>query len=356
MSEKVLNPTLYRRLEYVFGSVKVSSHGLAMVAQRERHPLTGRMYTEVLSRGEYYCVCCPRCNDTRNRLYISYRFGTQDEEGYRMLSLVVCYNEDCFRDYHNRRELYELLETPEETLKRARPKEGRVPEEGDESNLMPAGPVTRLDALPPDHPANVFLAQRGFEPELLGYAYGVGVLDNPRVPPIRGRIYIPIVMGGHLRGWQARRVDVGPSKGDDKPKWYGAPGMQKSQLLYNLDRASEYGTLVLVEGCSDVWAVGPMGVGILGSSLSPLQARRIAEVCRKQDKTIVLVLDGDEDRGTIDLKRERLTRLVRTVVCPAHIVDVVMWDGLDPGDLDRGVLRQIIEAQAREQGVKIQWA
>ena len=54
-------------------------------------------------------------------------------------------------------------------------------------------------------------------------------------PDVRGRLIIPVHLRGEFVGWQALRVD-GQAAGRG-PDCLTAPGMRRSQLLYNLDRA-----------------------------------------------------------------------------------------------------------------------
>src|ERR1035437_5610346 len=166
-----LNPTLYRQLQRVFGRVRIGSEGQSMQARYGKHIATDRNELVVEAPGEYYQVCCPRCNDTRFRLYINHRWGSRDEKGFRNLWLAICFNENCYASRDARQDLYEKLSDIADPLEQATIKDG---EEGAELKAMTLpGPVFRLDRLPPEHPANKYLAGRFYDPEMLGKFYQV---------------------------------------------------------------------------------------------------------------------------------------------------------------------------------------
>ena len=72
-----LNPGLYRRLQLNFHRVKFADEGTAMQAQGVLDAAGDKQLIFTQS-GEYYRICCPYCNDTRFRLYVSYMFGKRD--------------------------------------------------------------------------------------------------------------------------------------------------------------------------------------------------------------------------------------------------------------------------------------
>ncbi|GAG32877.1 unnamed protein product, partial [marine sediment metagenome] len=94
--ENVLNPALYKQLLATFGDVRIANHGVPFEGTVTLNDLTptGRPKVKIQTSGEYYCVCCNVCGDTRYRLWINHRWGTL-LGGVRLDHLVTCYNEDC---------------------------------------------------------------------------------------------------------------------------------------------------------------------------------------------------------------------------------------------------------------------
>ena len=159
--------------------------------------------------------------------------------------------------------------------------------------------------------------------------------------------------GGKRRGWQSRFVGEldwkGPKKRELPPKYFTAPGMPRSELLYNLDRAKNYSTGVIVEGVTDVWSFGPMAVGLFGKNLTTEQYRKFLATFRK--RTAVLLLDPEEfdSEGTGEL-----VRMLRKAM-PKSFAAVKLPMGTDPGSLDRSFLRGYVAEQAADQGVTVSY-
>jgi DNA primase len=113
-----------------------------------------------------------------------------------------------------------------------------------------------------------------------------------------------------LAGWQARFVGDCP---DDVPKYLSCKGMKKSQLLYGLPQAmSEPGPVVIVEGPTDVWRLGPGAVALFGKDMSLHQQQLLDH--HLPGRPVVVFLDRDaQDKaaGLLQtlLNRERVTVL-----------------------------------------------
>jgi DNA primase len=78
-------------------------------------------------------------------------------------------------------------------------------------------------------------------------------------------------------------------------KYYTAPGLQKSKLLFNADKAKAFNFAVLVEGVFDVFRVGPQAVAPLGTSLSMIQRRLIHTYWGSGAFIIMLDSDAGEE-------------------------------------------------------------
>ena len=170
--EKVLNGPLYKRLQKVFGGVKVTRPGVPMHATRSTDYLTGEPRLQVSESGEQYRVSCPFCNDTRFRLYVHHTWGQRDLFGRKVNFLAHCHNEDCLRNPENRQKLTQSLAGAEGVITPVARSSRVRPSDPNKEYPLP-GLVKRLDELPPDHVARQYLSGRKFDPDKLARIYGV---------------------------------------------------------------------------------------------------------------------------------------------------------------------------------------
>jgi len=343
-----LNPDLYKQMSKTFGHVKVANPGYPLTGVYGPRETRKGLRLIITEYGETYCANCPFCTDTRQRMYVNHRFGVLDRKtGRRHLELVTCFNENCFsHDYECRKKLHATLYP-----------EGRY---ADEMPGLPVKPVAsptatrkagpppksvRLDRLAPDHPARLFVERRGLDPDVLAAEFGVGYTagDDTTSPALyKPCLVIPVwspgvlinsatgVADDDLVGWQARLLE--PRAGESK--YMTATGMQTGRVLYNLPQASKAeGPLVVVEGVSDVWAVGTNAVALFGKTIQPLKACKIAEHAR--GRPVVVWLDADAYAAANGVA-EKITRARRSVGDLSPVVIARCPDGRgDPGECSR---------------------
>lgn len=351
MSE-ALNPHLYRRLKRHFGRVRIAHNGHAAKYVGIRDVVDDSPKLAFTHTGEYYQVCCPYCNDTRFRLYINHLYGKRDTFGRRMSFLAVCYNETaCMSKEQNSRDLYETLSEMDGVLEECRIKEGKeVSEEAREISLP--GPCKLLSELKPDHKARLYLQDRNLDPDYLAEKFGVMYCIDSHYFLARDRILVPVYDRDKLKGWQTRYIGELPWKDKTKkkdlpPKWFTYPGMPRRLLIYNFDRAREYETGVIVEGCGDVWGVGMPGMATFGSSMSYQQMKRILAVFRK--RKLVLLYDPEEfNTAATKRLREKFARQLA-----GNFVAVKLPSGTDPGSLERDFLRDYMKEKAAKKGLTL---
>lgn len=350
---EVLNPVLHRRLTRMFGSVKVSNRGERMIARvvNDIDEETGQKRLLIMHAGEYYQVNCPYCNDTRHRLYVNHMYGQEDESGRRMLFLAICYNEECMKRDKNREDFIEKMDAIN-SLHVAPVKEGRtVPEEARE--VLPPGECSLLSALPDSHKARVYIRSRGFDPDLLSDKFGVSYChDSPRFTIMNNRLVFSIWERGKLKGWQGRYLGELPWKTQKglPPKYFTCPESDfRSRCLFNYDGMSQWETGIIVEGPTDVFAMGSMSGCIFGNTMTEYQRRKFLSAFR--DRTGVLLLDPEEyhKKATINLIDDMESRM------PGRFCAVKLPDGTDPGSLGRDFLRTFVKEEAAKQGVKVRY-
>jgi hypothetical protein len=347
-----LRPDLYRRLctrahKCRFGEVRVMNEGVEMRATVEHDALYGKPQLNVIEPGEYLAINCPFCNDTRHRLWINHRWGLWDPRTQsKNLWLAICYNENCLNTYERLRALYNMVcdditngrrLTNDLVLKGTRP--SRLARE-----MKPAGEcIYPLHSLPSDHRAKAYLRSRGYDPDRLGRQLHVGYcgVAYSDFPLADDRIIIPITFGGIWVGWQARYIGE-PPRGT--PKYASMTGMKKREVLYNYDIAKAYPYVVICEGPTDVWRVGPAAVALLGKNLSTAQRHLIGTGWG--GGAAVVLLDGDAQAEARRV-HDALGGLVRDRVL------VQLPEGKDPGDFAQEDLWRLIYEAARQQGVDL---
>jgi hypothetical protein len=362
-----LNKELYQALQAHFGQVRICGDGQAFVGGYCKVTETvgkiapneakneARYELVVDNPGEYYLVCCPKCHDTRFRLYINHTWGRRDSRGRKNLWLAICFNENCYADPAAREELYEQVSRiGVESLARARISDGEritTPRE-----LTLPGPVYPLDRLAPDHPANQYLAGRFYDPERLGRFYGVGYCPASPYYLATHRIIVPVYQNGSLRGWQARYIgDLDWKAEGAPPKWWTCPGMARARLLYNFDNAIKFRSGVAVEGAGDVWSLGPMAFGCFGCTMTSQQQHLFTQAFGNTGHGSVLLFDPDVMDTPVKAEGYQMLHKKLAPAFSKGLATVLLPKGTDPGSLERGFLRSYITREANAQGVKISW-
>jgi hypothetical protein len=303
-----LNPTLYQALQATFGSVSVTND------RQPRQVLTlpdweggGRLRSQVVASGEQYRTNCPYCEDTRQRLYFNYEWAVRDPDGHDNLHLVKCFNENCVATRQRQQDLFKrVYPLGRERLARLAPPTPVPPPQPFVPSL-PNGILVPVDRLPDAHPAIVYLRQRNFDPAAVWETWQVQFceLSVCAQPNPSRRLVIPIYDADErLVGWQARYVGACP---DNVPKYLSCKGMKKSQLLYGLAEArSTQGAVVIVEGPTDVWRLGPGALALFGKDMSLAQQQLLDQ--NLPGRHVVVMLDRDAQDNATNLRSTLLHR------------------------------------------------
>ena len=352
--QKALNRTLYRRLEATFGHLRVKNAGEKQQRTLTTDLVSGKPKAKITNSGEYYAVCCPLCNDTRFRLYINHRYGTDDEFGRTQKHLAYCYNAGCdlqmgMQSAYEQLAEYVLGQRLHE-FKKAEVKEGKVVDV-DAIRANWPGKVIRIDKLPSDHEAVRYLVDRDFDPAVIGKFYNVHWCTESKRRICVNRLIIPIYHNRKMVGWQARAAFDCDWKTSKYPKYYTAPGTPRKNILYNFGNAKNYKSIVVTEGVTDVWRIGPQAVCTLGASMSAAQTQLIRSEFK--DYSGVLLFDPDV--------KEKLAAKVKPVIeeLATDLKSGFCWvnlpDGKDPGDMLRTDVRVYVKEEAKKAGVKFSW-
>jgi hypothetical protein len=320
-----LNPLLWQRLSAAFGEVKISNEGQVYQQADDGTPLAS---------GEQYRVCCPYCGDTKFHLYVAYTYGQRRGRG--VCRRACCFRRDCLAEPAWALDFQQRLDDPRLPLADAplQPAASAASVPVTPTPPQLPGWCVRLDALPDDHPACAYLASRQFDHKALARTYGVGYCLQSLHAYCQGRLIIPIWQEGALAGYQARVLP-----GQTGPKYYSAAGMPKSRLLYNLDQARQYATIVVVEGPTDAWRVGPMAVATFGASASRWQLDCLAQLSLRAQIIWLYDADAAGRRGT-----EKARQRWRAPVGSLPVVWAQLPQG-DPGSWPTEALRDWLAAQ-----------
>ena len=364
------NPRLYKAIRKVFGQTpKIVNEGMpcrlmGVWAEYSFTPQVQELPPGATSGGEQYAVNCPHCGDTRQRLYISHMWDTefvQNNVRYHCSDrLIHCFNEDCFGSSTDPEKAEKAQLRREKLTAQLRSELGQITEvsgddlepneESFESELSHQAELPeefhKLDD--PNTPKEVlqYIAERGFNPRELQDIWEVGWV------PCYGKFHHPLIVtpvkqNGELWFWQGRLVPLdghigGPLErsvltGKEFPKYFFPPSVKKAWCLYNLDRARlSSDAILLVEGVTDVWALGPAAIARFGKSLSGAQVQLMTEQCF--GKHIVIVPDRDDPQA-VDCAKEDAMRLeiqgafksVKLAFPP---------EGMDPADMAKTMKRK----------------
>lgn len=230
-----------------------------------------------------------------------------------------------------------------------------TPEDNKEKVIYPPSfdpsQILPLSSLAEDNPAIVYLKSRGFDPAELdrdfAFRYCAKGRKFPHVPfDASNTIIIPIYGSDKFLGWQARLLYDPKKVSDDvlkvmgytetkssgelkrPPKYLTSPGLNKKEMLYNIDWAKQYDTVVVTEGVFDCIRVGRQGVATLGKQVSDYQKKMLTSLW----KTIVLLLDPDATETQNQLLKDL------TVVGGPKVVPVTLEGYKDAGDCPRDEL------------------
>lgn len=308
------NPALFAFLKQTMrGGVKISRQGEPCRYQRKQRR-DGAVDIEVYDGGEEYAVCCPLCGDTRFRCYVNHKFDTEIE-GAEVLYPVHCWNEECqstrglakyilerYRAWKMNYYVPPTLDTGSDEVRDAPMTPEETAKHSAEKHAKLSG-VQKLTSLLTGHPATEYLRTRGFDPLFLENMYGVGYKGKSQKYALASsRLFIPIMWGKYEVGWQARAIPghTNLTLMEEKknkpwpykePKYFTSPGFTKGRFLYNMEQAKEYDVVVVVEGITDAWKVGPWAVAMLGKSLSYDQIHNLASSCFVKKSWIVMLTD-----------------------------------------------------------------
>jgi hypothetical protein len=286
------------------------------------------------------------------------------------LWLANCFNEDCYDTYDAQAQLYErVYAIPRSAQQKVQVLEGVEADPDELKEVRPPGPMWRLDELKakrPNHPAILYLEGRGYDVDKLARLWDIAYCPKSYYTLATQRIIIPIYMSGMMVGWQARYVgddvDGVPFNKAGIAKYWTSPGFKRKLVAYNLERACQHQTVVVVEGPLDAVNVGPMAVAAVGKTLSPIVRKKLVQLLakhHKQNGVVIVALDPKQDeKAKGKNKPHHIEVLYGQLRLPlqGRVLKLYLPEEYDPGSIDRGLFRQLCHGEGRRMKLPVSFS
>lgn len=174
-----------------------------------------------------------------------------------------------------------------------------------------------------------YLKGRGFDPDELAQLWGIQGIGL--APKLAWRIFIPIIQDGQVVSWTTRKASDNASSSRYVSAPPGKEILSAKECLYGIDYARH--AVVVVEGPTDVWRIGPGAVAVLGTGIKPTQLERLSKFLLR------VVCFDSEPAG-----QRRANRLSDALSAfPGSTFNVVL-DADDPGSASEREIRRLRKA------------
>ncbi len=120
-----------------------------------------------------------------------------------------------------------------------------------------------------------YLRGRGFDPEQIEAVWGIGGIGV--ASRLAWRLFIPVHLGGEVVSWTTRAI------GDDPVRYVSARPEEEALPIHSLLYGEDYlrYAVVVCEGPTDAWRIGPGAVALMGVKYTQAQVVRIARYPRR---------------------------------------------------------------------------
>lgn len=123
-----------------------------------------------------------------------------------------------------------------------------------------------------------YLEERGFDPHEIARLWRVEGIGLDLWEKLSWRLYIPIQFRGETVSWTTRSIGKNNtqryiSASEDKEK------LSHKKLIYGIDFCRE--SIIIVEGPTDAWAIGPGAGALFGTAFTPAQIRLLLDYPRR---------------------------------------------------------------------------
>ena len=264
-----------------------------------------------VSRG-WIGIDCPQCSPNSGR----FRLGLNSRSGavhcwqcgtlgiLSILSSVTGLSRNEVRSYWNRQSVFL---TPSDTIKRG---SLRIP--------------YAVESLRPAH--EHYLTERGFSIAELVSTWKIQGIGPVSELGLEWRIFIPIHLDGLMVSWTTRSlIDKGVRYVNAPSEWESVP---RRELLYGEDFVGH--TVIVTEGPTDVWRIGPGAVCTFGVAFSRAQVERLSKFPHR-----IICFDNEEGA---QIKARELCQQLQPF--PGETTNVVL-DSKDPGSAKDREIQQL---------------
>lgn len=256
-------------------------------------------------------IQCIYCDDNHNHLGVNlyhkaFHCWKCDSTG-SILRLIQDLENVAYRVARDRIDEYQTPFAPEPQEKQ------RLADKG--QDILPTGCGPHFSRA-----QRLYLRRRRFNPDDLRYVWGVQA--GPFAGDWKYRIIIPVVLEGRPMTW------IGlDHTGKRSPKYLAADTREcfipASELVYGADYAGE--CVVVVEGVTDAWRMGPGAVAMLG--MEPTAAK-IDQLLTLPSQRYYIMFDGGEAQAA-----RNADAVANHLVFAGRQVEVIDLEDGDPADM-----------------------
>ncbi|MDR0611054.1 MAG: hypothetical protein LBG58_13160 [Planctomycetaceae bacterium] len=185
----------------------------------------------------------------------------------------------------------------------------------------------KVGALLPAH--RRYLEHRGFDSDELVETWGIGGIGmDPANPKFQWRIFIPVTDShGSVVSWTTRAIGK-------KTPYISASKEQESvpikTLLYGEQYRTFYDTIIITEGCFDVFNIGVGAVAVFGKAVTSAQIYRISMFARR-----IVCFDNEADT------QEQAKKLCYELSLFPGVTLNVCLDADDPGSAGKKEVKRL---------------
>lgn len=175
-------------------------------------------------------------------------------------------------------------------------------------------------------PHRKYLRGRKFDPDEISVLWGVKGFGLEAEARFRWRLYIPIFHRGVQVSWTTRAI------GDVEQRYRSASKEQETrnhkELVYGLDHVQN--SIVVVEGPTDAWAVGPGAGALFGTAFTPEQVELLAAI---PNRTVCFDNAVPAQRAAQELCHQ--------LACFPGVTRNIVLEAKDPGGADKGEIEEL---------------
>jgi len=172
-----------------------------------------------------------------------------------------------------------------------------------------------------------YLKERGFNPKELDKLWNISQSIDAYFP-LAWRIFIPVFRYGRMISWTTRNIT------DTNPRYINARITEEAypmkKWLYGMDYCRN--TIIITEGCTDTWNIGPGAVATMGIDYTAEQM----ELIRKFPVRVVCF------DSSIDAQKRQTELIANLSLFPGETYGVQL-DAADPGSAHKREIRKLRE-------------